>query len=80
MIVLKSWEDGKAEARAEGRAEAEAEQWADDVLTVLDARGIAVPEVARARILAEKDMKQLNRWLERAAVALSIAEVIDETR
>jgi len=66
--TLQSWEEGKAEARA------------DDVLTVLDVRGIAVPEAARARILAEKDMKQLKRWLQKAAVASSIADVIDETK
>jgi hypothetical protein len=57
-----------------------AETRADAVLTVLDVRGIAVPEAARTRILEEKDMKQLKRWLERAAVASSIAEVIDETK
>jgi hypothetical protein len=71
MAMLKSWEEGKAEARAETQAAA--------VLTVLDVRGVAVPEAARARILAEKDMKQLKRWLEKAAVAASIADVIDET-
>jgi len=35
--MLKSWEEGKAETRA------------DDVLTVLRVRGIAVPDAARRR-------------------------------
>ena len=68
MAMLKSWEEGKAETRA------------DAVLTVLRVRGIAVPDGARERILAEKDMTQLKRWLEKAAVASSIGDVIDELR
>jgi hypothetical protein len=39
------------------------------VLTVLRVRGIAVPDGARERILAEKDMTQLKRWLEKARAA-----------
>jgi hypothetical protein len=69
MATLKSWEEGKAEARTETQANA--------VLTVLRVRGIAVPEAARERILAEKDMTQLKRWLEKAVIASSIAEVIE---
>jgi hypothetical protein len=48
------------------------------VLTVLQARGIAVPEAARERVLAEKDPARLERWLTKAAVASSLAEVIDD--
>ena len=47
------------------------------VLTVLRVRGIAVPDVARERILAEKDPARLERWLEKATAAASVAEVID---
>jgi hypothetical protein len=72
MAMLKSWEEGKAEARAETQA--------NDVLTVLHARGIAVPDAARERILAQKDMKLLKSWLEKAAVASSISEVIDDAK
>lgn len=70
MAMLKSWEEGKAEARAEAQANA--------VLTVLRVRGIEVPAAARERILAQKDMNQLMRWLEKAAVASTIGEVIDD--
>jgi hypothetical protein len=69
MAMLKSWEEGKAEARAETQADA--------VLTVLRVRGIAVPEAARQRIVAEKDLEQLKRWHEKAITASSIAEVIE---
>ncbi len=69
MAMLTSWEEGKAEARIETQADA--------VLTVLRVRGIAVPEAARQRIVTEKDLKQLKRWLEKAVFASSIAEVIE---
>ena len=67
-----------AQGRDEGRSEGRSEARAHDVLTVLRVRGIAVSEVARERILAQKDPERLVRWLERAAVALSIAEVLDD--
>lgn len=60
------------EARGEARGEAQA------LLVVLQGRGIAVPEAARERIAAEKDLERLNRWLLRAATAGSIGEVLDE--
>jgi predicted transposase/invertase (TIGR01784 family) len=50
---------------------------ARDVLTVLRVRGIAVPDAARDRILAERDPARLEHWLEKAAAAGSIAEVLD---
>jgi hypothetical protein len=65
-----------ADARQEGRAEGEAIARADSVLTVLRARGIPVPDAARERILGEKNPKRLERWLQKAAVAASVVEVI----
>jgi hypothetical protein len=65
---------GRAEEGAEGRAETRAR----DILTVLRARGIVVSDSARERILAQKDPERLERWLERALVAPSIAEVLDD--
>jgi hypothetical protein len=58
------------------RAEAAAAR-ARAVLTVLHARGVAMRDDARERILAEKDPTRLERWLEKAAVAASIADVLD---
>jgi hypothetical protein len=57
-----------------GRTEAAARH----VLTVLRVRGITVPDAARERILAEKDPERLERWLEKAVLAVSLAEVLDE--
>lgn len=61
-----------------GRDEGRTEKAARDVLTVLRVRGIAVPDTARERVLAEKDEERLERWLEKAAVAASVDEVIGE--
>jgi hypothetical protein len=70
VAMHKSWEDARTEGRTETRADA--------VLTVLRVRGIAVPEAARKRILAQKDLHQLERWHEKAIVATSISEVLGD--
>lgn len=70
MSMDSTWEEARDEGRTEEAAHA--------LLTVLRVRGIAVPDVARERILAEKDPTRLERWTERAAIAASIAEVLDE--
>jgi hypothetical protein len=57
-----------AQGRTEGRAEA--------VIEVLTARGIAVPEDIRARILACSDLALLDSWLVRAATANALSEVV----
>ncbi|HKV06705.1 MAG TPA: hypothetical protein VJ725_01120 [Thermoanaerobaculia bacterium] len=59
---------------AQGRAEGEAQA----LLTVLQARGIVVPDAARERILAQTDPERLKRWLEKAVFANSVAAVLDE--
>jgi hypothetical protein len=61
-----------------GRDEGEASARSRDVLTVLRARGIAVPDSARERILSERNPERLEHWLERAAVAASVEEVVSE--
>ncbi|GAA4697308.1 hypothetical protein [Phytohabitans rumicis] len=45
------------------------------VLTVLEGRGVPVPEDTRERILACTDPAQLNTWLLRAGTATSIDDV-----
>ena len=61
-----------------GKALGEANARARDVLTALRVRGVAVPDAARERILAENDPERLERWFERAIVAASIGEVLDQ--
>jgi hypothetical protein len=65
---------GRDQGRTEGRTEGEAHA----LLTVLQARGIAVPDGARERILAQKDPERLERWLQKAATAPSLDDVLDE--
>ena len=59
-------------------AQGRAEEAARAVLTALRVRGIAVPEATRERILAEKDTERLERWHERAILAATLAEILDE--
>jgi hypothetical protein len=77
-----SWTDarrlGRAEGRDEGRTEGRAEEAARNLLTVLRVRGVAVPDTVRERILEEKDSARIERWIERAILAASAAEVLDE--
>lgn len=69
-----TWKDARRLGRDEGRTEGEARA----LLTVLRGRGIVVPDAARERILGEKDPARLERWIERALLAASVTEVIDE--
>ena len=63
---------------AQGEAHGRAEEAARNLLTVLRVRGITVPDVARERILAQKDPERLERWIEKAVTAASLSEVIDD--
>jgi hypothetical protein len=63
---------------AQGRTEGEIAAIARAVLTALRVRGIDVPEAERDRILAQQDPERLERWLERAVVARSLADVLAE--
>jgi predicted transposase/invertase (TIGR01784 family) len=65
-------------ASREGETKGRIETRAGAVLTVFRVRGIAVPDTARERILAQKDPERLERWLEKAIVAASVGEVIDD--
>jgi hypothetical protein len=85
-----TWADARRIGREEGRKEGlqaglqeglqegRAEEAARAVLTALRVRGIPVPDAVRERIQAEKDPARLERWHERAIVAASITEVLDE--
>jgi hypothetical protein len=72
MTMQQTWED----ARTEGLIAAQVKA----LLTVLRARGIAVPDAAQRRIQVERDLARLERWLERASVVSSIDDVINDAR
>jgi post-segregation antitoxin (ccd killing protein) len=72
--MYSTWEDARQMGEKQGRTAAQAR----GVLTVLRARGIKVSNAARKRILAEQDAERLERWLQRASVATSLATVLDD--
>lgn len=82
MIVNVETKAEEAQAQAEQAqaqaSDARAQGAASALLTVLRVRGIDIPDVERERILAQKDVKRIERWLEKAIVAASLAEVLDE--
>jgi hypothetical protein len=69
---------GLTEGLTKGLTEGRTEEAARNLLTVLRVRGLAVPDAVRERILAQKDPERLERWLEKAAVAPSVAAVLDD--
>ncbi|MGI5282660.1 hypothetical protein ACQEVF_04950 [Nonomuraea polychroma] len=69
---------GLEEGRAEGKEAGKAEEAARMVLLVLTARGLDVPDDARARITACTDLVQLEIWATRAAVAHTIHDLFTE--
>ncbi len=64
---------GRAEGRAEGKAEGKAEGEATAILTVLQARGIAVTPEQRRRVFACSDSAMLERWIAKA-VAITVVD------
>lgn len=73
--LVKKW---VAQGLAEGEAKGEVKGEARALLAALRARGVPVPDAARERILAEKDPDRLERWVERAVIAASLVEVLDD--
>ncbi|WP_285761001.1 hypothetical protein [Nocardiopsis ansamitocini] len=64
-FVGRPFQEGKTEGKAES------------VLTILDARGIAVPEPVRERITSCTDPDELTLWLRRAITAATAADLFD---
>jgi Uma2 family endonuclease len=67
-----------AEGRAEGKTEGRAEGKAESLMIVLAARGFVLDEVTRARLLGERDMQRLDRWIARAMTCETIDELDTE--
>jgi hypothetical protein len=64
---LQQWFEARGEARGEAKA----------VLTVLEARGVEVPDEARDRITGCTDAAQLDAWVRRAATADTLDDLFD---
>ncbi|MFG1945147.1 hypothetical protein [Nonomuraea sp. NPDC048826] len=70
--------EGKAEGKVEGKVEGKAEEAARSVLLVLEARGLEVPDDARARISSCTDLARLEAWVVRAATAQTLQGMFDD--
>ncbi|CAM4524912.1 DUF4351 domain-containing protein [Nocardia ninae] len=69
------WVDGLLD---QGRAEGEARGEAKMLLRALVARGFAVSDDLRARVLSTSDTEQLEAWMDKAAVADSLDVVFGD--
>jgi hypothetical protein len=82
VTILSTWKEARALGRDEGlalgRDEGRVEGEARALLTVLRSRSISIPDSARERILAERDPARLEQWIEKAIIATSLADVLDD--
>ncbi|MCC9706869.1 hypothetical protein E4N62_17300 [Streptomyces sp. MNU76] len=73
------FEEVRDEAQAKGRAKGLAEGRAQDILFILERRGLDIPDGARERIAACDDLDVLRQWLDRSLTASSTDAVfVDE--
>ena len=63
----RGYTEGKAKGMAEGQAEV--------VPTVLDARGVDVPDEVRADIAGCTDLERLATWVRRAVTATTVEDL-----
>ena len=63
--------DSQRHSFEKGRAEGRAAEKAADVLAVLEARGLAVTDAQRQRIIDCSELDTLNSWLRRAVTVTS---------
>ncbi|MFI5567795.1 hypothetical protein ACIA6T_10630 [Streptomyces sp. NPDC051740] len=70
--------DLSEEIREEARAEGAAQCGAENVLIVLEVRGINVPEAVRERVTGCDDLKILRRWHRRAVTAPTAEDIFED--
>jgi hypothetical protein len=68
--------EGLVEGHKSGLAEGNAAGKSSALLTILGARGIAVSDALRARIMACKDAALLDQWSARAVTGQSAKDVL----
>jgi len=66
----------QAESHATGKLEGKLEAIANNILTILHLREIAVPPAAAATIQACRDLEQQGRWLRRALTVTTADELL----
>ena len=75
--LVKFGEDrGEARGEARGLEKGAIDATRDSVLDALGARGFAISDALRVRVLAETSIDQLRAWLKRAVVATNVDDVL----
>jgi hypothetical protein len=75
-FVQKFIDVGLVQGKAEGRVEGKAIGRAEDIVALLEIRGIAVPASVRAQVMACTDLPTLDHWFRRAAKLKTAAAVV----
>ncbi|MFG3250698.1 hypothetical protein [Streptomyces sp. NPDC048187] len=65
-IVEESWREGRATGQTEGKAEGKGEGKAEDILHILEVRGVEIPDSVRERVIDCVDLEVLGSWLDRS--------------
>lgn len=78
-FIEEMWLKGLAEGEAEGKAKGEAKAKAEDILRILELRGIDVPETTRDRVTTCTDLDTLRTWFDRALTAASAEDLFAES-
>ncbi|MEU0473354.1 hypothetical protein ACFW5S_21240 [Streptomyces olivaceus] len=69
-IVEESWLEGRAKGQAEGKAE--------DILRILEVRGVEIPDSVRERVTGCTDLDVLGTWFDRSLSAARAEELFVE--
>lgn len=70
--------EGKAEGIAEGEARGKARTRAEDILLILESRGLSPTRAERELIESCDDLGQLGTWLARALTVMTVAMVFED--
>lgn len=68
---------GRKEGKAKGRKEGQAQGRAESIVEILEEYG-TVPEEIRKKILAEKEIDQLKKWLKLSVKEKSVEQFIEK--
>lgn len=68
----------KQEGRQEGRQEGEAKAKAEDILKIIDARGIEISREQRSRVTASAGIATLDEWFDRALTATTARDIFGD--
>ncbi|MEV0092580.1 hypothetical protein [Streptomyces sp. NPDC050738] len=70
-------QEGREEGREEGLETGRMQKGIEDVLRILDRRGLAVPDPVRERIEASRDLQEIEAWFDRALTASDAGDLFE---